>query len=83
MHDIIIIITKGECVAEKTEQLKGYAEEIDELVQSTTGEPPEGSHELLERIQAFFTTMCDGESLTNVEETLDALIEDAEDILGI
>jgi len=52
------------------------------MINEFVGEPPSSWHELLERVQATVTALCDGGSSLN-GETLDGLIEEAEVILEI
>lgn len=86
-HIRTILDNKGSCSATKIIQAKGYADQLMDQYDGQPGEPPEGYHALLERVQDLFTAVCDGTVISqgaiNSGLTLDSVIEEMETMLGI
>lgn len=79
-HVIIILDEKADCVASKTNQLKDHADELDAILENQIPANSAEIHELLERIQSFFTMVCGSTSLSG-GDTLDGLIGEAKGLL--
>lgn len=66
-HIQTILDAKGNCVISQAGIALERADELMELYDGSSGEPPEGYHELMERVQDLFTRMCDGTAITQGE----------------